>query len=163
MAPFPDYVRAVGAFASELATRCTIRFSLWAITVFVSLFPPVHAARVSLDFDLDDVAAKINAQGSFRDLFYIVVIVSLVGVLNIVTDIIDKGRPNNFHVCCYLIAGFVFVYLIFSGVDEFSRLSTAEGDALRLVPAQFAADMRVIYVTCLLELSVEFLLAIRAR
>lgn len=163
MATALDYLRAIGSFFSELTTRVFIRASLWAVTVFVSVFPAIHAAKVSLDYDIFDVAAKINAKGSFKDLFYLVIIVALIGILNIITDIIDRGRPGNFHICCYLGAGCLFIYYIFSGIDEFTNLSTAKGDAVKLPIAQFNADMRVIYVTCLLELSVEFLLAIRPR
>lgn len=158
-----DYAKAIGSFCSELAAKFSFRLALWIITVFVSIYPPIHVSKVPFDFNPNDLAAQINASGSFKDLFFIVVIVSLVGILNIATDIYDRGKPSNFRSICYFILVPLFIINIVSGIDEFGLLSSYEVQHVPVPASEFNNDMKAIYVTCGLELFVEFLLAIVRR
>lgn len=152
--------------SADVIARCGFRATLWLITVLGSLFPPVYAAKAHISLDYYSMAAKVNEVGLFRDFFYVVIVIALLGICNVMVAIkseIDGGasKPNTWVYLVYTIAIFYFIYNILYGTGTFSELAASQHEKRVLSETDFDYDMAVIQWMVVAGLLTEVVIAFR--
>lgn len=150
-------VRLLGEFAAH----CVIRCISWIITIVGSLIPPIFAANAEFPDWPSELGKHINDAGLFRDLFYIVVVISILGICNIVYSYsVNKGRPSLWILVISLICGAFFLYMLVFGTLHFSKLFSMNSHMTR---EALNHDLNIIWLTSIIGLAAEVVIAFRER
>jgi hypothetical protein len=149
------------ALFGEFAGHCIIRCIFWVITIVGSIIPPVFAANADFPEWPSLLGKQVNDAGLFRDLFYIVVVISILGICNLVYSYsVVEGRSNLWITVVSLVCGAFFLYMLMFGTLHFSRLfvmtSHMNQDALN-------HDLNIIWFTSAVGLAAEVVIAFRER
>lgn len=147
---------------SNLLAHYSIRIILWGIAVIGSLFPPFYAADARISLDFIGMVAKVNKAGFFRDVFYVAIVIALIGISNILSDVFTSSKkPHLWAGAVYLLAIAYFLAVVIYGTGAFSRMANAGEAAHVIAPDDFNYDLGVIFWTVVVGLLTEMVLAWR--
>src|SRR2546423_856829 len=77
-----------------LLLYCFLRLVLWSSGVAITLFPTLQAASTFQSWGIDSILAGLNADGHFRDLFFVIVPASVVS-LSTTIDYLSGSFPQG--------------------------------------------------------------------
>lgn len=148
-------LRRLGDFIAHCGIRCV----LWLVTILGAVFPALWASGADIDSDVVGIVAKVNQANLFRDLFYIVIVIALLGTCNIIYNIAMNERRIDLWVALSATIGFAyFLYVLVYGTGRFSHLAQSH-TALPL--PELNHDLNVILLTGVVGLSTEIVIALR--
>ncbi|TXN08963.1 hypothetical protein FV222_00390 [Methylobacterium sp. WL103] len=159
----PKWVVVGWGIATEVLFRCTLRVSLWIITIIVALAPPLYAAGVQPSLDVAAMTDLVNKAGLFRDLFYVTVVIGLIGFCGIVAALFKYERPNRLVSIIYAIGILAFFFFIVYGTLEFARLVTPHGEAQLVPELRVEYDLRILIYSGVMGLVLELVLAFQGE
>jgi hypothetical protein len=158
-----ELIRNTFAAVNRFFYRCSMRLGLWMWGVIGALFPIVYAAHEGApDFNFPATINKIDSSGLFRDLFYVGIVVALVGLGNILYNLLaSEGEVHLWlrPVLFFLAIG--FVWLILSGLGEFSRLAHLPSATPAPSSDDLASDQRMLMYVAVVGVFTEIVLAFR--
>lgn len=151
-----------GAFG-HIVGRGLERFVIWAIAVFVASFPSLYSASVPFSLDPRAMAWDVNQAGFFRDLFYVVITMSVLALANIWDNLLRRMSQMRSVIrgVTTLSFGF-FIIALMLGTARFGTLSSLTFSTLppaKFLDPLFDYDLRFIEITVAVSLLVELLIA----
>jgi hypothetical protein len=151
------FLRAI----SDFLAHCGIRCALWILAIVAALFPSLHASRAALSADLADLGVRINTAGFFRDFFFIVVVVSVIGLSNVLyAFIINNRRVHIWSGFAGVIAIGYFAYILIYGTSRFDEIAKL---ATSINPADLGHDLDTIRNTLVVGFFTEIIVAFTER
>lgn len=147
---------------SNFVGHCGIKAILWTIAVGGALFPAIYAAGADAFDWPGDLARAVNKAGLFRDFFYVVIIIALLGLSNIFYCLLTtEGRTNIWVAVVFLGCSAYYLYLLVFGTGHFARLYEQHETPLNEVA--FNHDLITIWSAFGVGLLTEFTVLFRER
>ena len=84
-----------------------LRVALWAIGIAAAAFPTLFSIGY-MDLSPWEIAKAANAHHVFRDLFYLIVIASVLAVSNLINFIASKYKTSHAFLCALSLFGLLF-------------------------------------------------------
>lgn len=157
MGDWGNNARKIAANAKVVARIALGRLAIWLIAIVIAFLPAVTAIPSTVvDYRPEAIAHQINAAGAFRDLFFVVIAASILGISNLVDNIFrHKFNFTSLFQFGAILAVLYYVLLLFYGVSHFSSSLTVGA----VVPDPvFERDYWVIVFTLLVSVCVELLI-----
>lgn len=156
------FCKKIANTLSSYVWRCVMRLVVWLLAVSVAAFPPLYAADSALPpWHPHQLIERVTAAGLFRDLFYVTIIISIIGLSNILFIIfVAEGYINNWIKAGMFVMIVVFLFFIMSGIGEFSVLAKiAEGHAPPVEKVEY--DTLFLTYAAMFGVATELVLAVR--
>lgn len=145
--------------AKDVFVRAWERLMLWLVAVAVAVFMPVTGSGAGrLDWRLEAIAAEVNKQGAFRDLFFVAIALAVVSMSNLADNLLRNYRlisvPGKIVATTAMTAYFIFVIYAVSHLKDIGRSAVDD--------ATFAADWKTILGVVAVGALVEVMIALEA-
>src|SRR4051812_11563126 len=74
-----------------MLARAVIKCSIWLIGIIVALLPVLHAGHLRPTINLWRVAVAANDAGLFRDMFFIVIVITVASFCNVLDNVVKRS------------------------------------------------------------------------
>lgn len=152
---------AVSAAAGRVFVRILDRTSIWFVSVCVSALPALSEGDVPLSFHLGAMAASVNKNGHFQDLYFIIIALSIVSITNLVDNCLrnlQKIHPLLRWPVTPALLGYILI-LVYA-TSRFRSLAELHGI---VPPMVFESDWHAIKVILVATAITEVFIAMAAK
>jgi hypothetical protein len=106
---------------AHILTRAVERLAIWLISTGIAFVPAISGARTRPSTDFFSMLWKINLSGFFRDVFFVAIILAIVGITNLIDNILRKEKLPHplFRVGAWLAFSY-FILLVVYGTYAFT-------------------------------------------
>jgi len=120
-------IRAIFGAIFGLILRIIQRLAVWTVSVGVAFVPAVSGAQIWPSTDFFNMMTEINDHKFFREVFFVTIILSILGVTNLIDNIFRRKTPENelFKAVAWSTFAF-FILLIVYGTYAFTILKANE-------------------------------------
>jgi hypothetical protein len=97
----------------------------------VGLYPALTLSNSSYSLSVEKMASAAFNTGHFRDFFFIVIVVSILGIANIIDNLVSSIRTNkkvgDLSILCFLVLILIYVYVMLYAPGHFVALAQENG------------------------------------
>lgn len=127
----------------QTVVNLTIRLSFWFLFVAILLIPSLRLSDAQISvFNFQSMARNINESGNFSSLYFIVVVISALSLMNIYNNIASSSNTALFIKSVYIISSIIFVLTICLGTLHY--VDIVPGKVVD--PQEFSLDLHVILI-----------------
>jgi hypothetical protein len=122
----------------QVIVRAGERLAIWVVAVGIAFVPAISGARTRPSPFFMDLFWRINLAGFFREVFFVAIIIAIIGITNLIDNILR--RQNIIHPFFRMAAWLAFSYyilLIVYGTYVFT-----------VIPLHSAIEIQDFYVDC---------------
>lgn len=133
--------------------RAVERLLLWLFAAVIAAFPALTEAHMWPTWDVESVIRQVNGIGDIRDLFFVVITLSLISITNVIDNCLYRTKDENqwhsliarcllvYYLCMVIYATFFFGLLHPGQTLPSSSLSGYSGAINALLITTFLTEI----------------------